>query len=393
MKIIHYCQHVLGIGHFFRSVEIARALHRHQVVLVTGGPPVEVELPPHVNEYKLPGLKMDPNFTGLFPTDAKRTAPEVQDERRLLLRSLFEKGAQDLFLVELFPFGRKRFGFELLPLLESIRRGDFGSVRVACSLRDILVEKEGQEAYERRVVDLLNRYFDALLIHADPKLVSLEETFESTAEIRIPFAYTGFVTPVPGANAGRELRKRLGMSKDEALVVASVGGGKVGNVLLMAVLEAHSQLVEERRLRLHIFTGPYMSEGDFDTIARRAASLPGVEVARFTGEFLSFLAAADLSISMAGYNTSMNLLAAGVPSLVYPFGQNREQRLRAKKLAAVGDITVVDDGDLEPSRLAELMKGSLKEPRTTVSSPVSLDGAQETARWLEAWCGERGDLV
>jgi predicted glycosyltransferase len=116
-------------------------------------------------------------------------------------------------------------------------------------------------------------------------------------------------------------------------------------------------------------------------------------VARFTGEFLSFLAAADLSISMAGYNTSMNLLAAGVPSLVYPFGQNREQRLRAKKLAAVGSMTVVDNGDLEPLRLAELMKGSLKEPRTTVSSPVSLDGAQETARWLEAWCGERGDLV
>jgi predicted glycosyltransferase len=96
---------------------------------------------------------------------------------------------------------------------------------------------------------------------------------------------------------------------------------------------------------------------------------------------------------MAGYNTSMNLLAAGVPSLLYPFGQNREQRLRAEKLAAVGGMTVVDDEDLQPSRLAALLKGSLNKPRTTVSSPVSLDGAQETARWLEAWCGERGDRV
>ena len=390
MKIIHYCQHVLGIGHYFRSVEIARALHRHQVALVTGGPPVDVDLPPHVSEYKLPGLRMDANFTGLFPTDEKRSATDVQDERRRLLRSLFEKGAPDLFLVELYPFGRKRFGFELLPLLESIRRGDFGSVKVACSLRDILVEKEGQETYERRVVDVLNRYFDALLIHADPKLVSLEETFDSTAEIRIQLVYTGFVTPVPSANTGRELRKRLGMNEDEPLVVASAGGGKVGTGLLMAVVEAHSQLIQERPLRLHIFTGPYMTEADFALLAQRALSLPGVEMVRFTREFLSFLAAADLSISMAGYNTSMNILAASVPSLVYPFGQNREQRLRAEKLAAVGGMTVLEDEDLEPSRLAALIKGSLKKPRTTVSHPVSLDGAQETARWLEAWCGEKG---
>jgi predicted glycosyltransferase len=96
---------------------------------------------------------------------------------------------------------------------------------------------------------------------------------------------------------------------------------------------------------------------------------------------------------MAGYNTSMNLLAAGVPALVYPFGQNREQRLRAEKLAAVGGMTVVDDEDLKPSGLAALMKGSLKKVRTPVSSPVSLNGAQETARWLEAWCGNKGVRV
>ncbi len=40
MKIIHYCQYIWGVGHFFRSLEICRALAGHDVLLVTGGPKI-----------------------------------------------------------------------------------------------------------------------------------------------------------------------------------------------------------------------------------------------------------------------------------------------------------------------------------------------------------------
>ena len=53
MKILIYCQHVLGIGHLFRTIEICKALHHHDVLLVTGGPPVETALPRHVREFRL----------------------------------------------------------------------------------------------------------------------------------------------------------------------------------------------------------------------------------------------------------------------------------------------------------------------------------------------------
>ncbi len=388
MKIIHYCQHVLGIGHYFRSLEIARALHRHQVVFVTGGPSVDAELPPHVTEYRLPGLRMDANFKALFPADEHRTLAEVQEERKNLLYALFEETAPDLFLVELYPFGRKRFGFELLPLLREISRGGFGAAKVVCSLRDILVEKENQQAYERKVLDSLNRYFNALLVHADPSIVALEETFLSTADIRLPTVYTGFVTSRPEAEAGTRLRSRLEIGDNESLVVASAGGGRVGATLFRAVLDAYCLLTDRNKLRLYIFTGPLMTEIDFGALSKRAVSMPGVQVTRFTEEFLSFLAAADLSVSMAGYNTCMNILAAGVSSLVWPFGQNREQRLRAEKLAALGALTLLTDADLEPPRLAALMDEALKRPGASVPPPVKLDGAQATARWLEEWCNK-----
>ncbi|HID02727.1 MAG TPA: glycosyltransferase, partial [Desulfobacterales bacterium] len=41
MKVACYCQHVLGIGHFHRSLEICKALaERHETVMILGGPDV-----------------------------------------------------------------------------------------------------------------------------------------------------------------------------------------------------------------------------------------------------------------------------------------------------------------------------------------------------------------
>jgi predicted glycosyltransferase len=388
MRIIQYCQHVLGIGHYFRSLEIARALHRHQLVFVSGGPPVAAELPSHVSEYVLPGLQMDSGFSTIFPTEKNRSLEEVQEERTNLLYSLFEKIAPDLFVVELYPFGRKRFHFELLPILKAIHRGDFGSTRVVCSLRDILVEKKEQEFYERKVLEILNKYFGALLVHADATLVSLDETFARTADIKIPVVYTGYVTARPGGDDATIIKRRLELKENEPLIVASAGGGRVGADLLRAVLDAQARLAESRQLRLCVFTGPFMAEGDFSDLQGKAASVPGVQVARFTTDFLSFLAAADLSISMAGYNTCMNILAARVPSLVWPFAQNQEQRLRAEKLAALGGLTLLNQEDLEPTRLAVLMEKALMAGKGSVKPVVNLAGAEVTTRWLEEWCDQ-----
>lgn len=99
MRIVHYCQHVLGIGHFFRSLEICKALEGHEVFLVTGGPRIDTPLPPHVREVCLPGLMMERDFKVLFATDKDRSVDQVKEERQYLLLELFRKEAPDLFMV------------------------------------------------------------------------------------------------------------------------------------------------------------------------------------------------------------------------------------------------------------------------------------------------------
>jgi len=379
MKIIYYCQHVLGIGHFFRSLEICRALAPQPVLLVSGGPGIQVDFPAHVRLVRQAGLMMDTQFQNLSPVQSGKSLESVKQERSRQLYDLFLNEAPDLFLIELYPFGRRAFRFELEPVLNGIKNGKLLPCRVVCSLRDILVEKENAEKYERRVAERLNRSFDALLIHSDPRILTLDETFCRMNDIAIEVAYTGFVASKPPPAARAMTRDRLGIEEDQALVVVSAGGGKVGCRLLEAVANAVREMKSGQAVRLQMVSGPFMPAADY----RKLLSLTDdrIAVRRFDPEFLSLIAAADLSVSMAGYNTCMNVLAARTPALLLPFAQNREQRIRAERLARYGWIDVLEDQDLEPVSLSRQMARMLSQPKP---GPVDIDleGAEHTAGWV-----------
>lgn len=382
MKIIYYCQHVLGMGHYFRSLEICKAFKGHEVILVSGGAPMNMPVPEHVQEVGLSPLRMDPDFSRLESDPDFGTVAHVKSVRQQTLYNLFLRECPDLFMVELFPFGRKAFGFELIPIFDGIRQKRLCQSRVVCSLRDVLVEKKDTLSYESRVLAALNQWFDALLIHSDSRIVKLDETFSRMADIRIPVVYTGFVTPRPLETDRAAVRSKLGISDDSRLIVASAGGGKVGFALLDAVILAFENMTIGTDAYLQVFTGPFLENDAFSSLQGRGTDR--IEVSRFTSDFPAYLCAADLSVSMAGYNTCMNILAAGVPSLVWPFSQNREQRLRAERISEMGGMRILEDADLDPKHLAELMTLNLSR-RVCPAVSADLDGAVHTVNWILSW--------
>ena len=74
MKIIFYCQYVWGMGHLFRSIELARALAGHEVILVAGGQEIDVRLPQHVWVFPHRGCIVSP---GLLLFMIKPLPPEM----------------------------------------------------------------------------------------------------------------------------------------------------------------------------------------------------------------------------------------------------------------------------------------------------------------------------
>ncbi len=386
MRCVFYCQHVLGVGHLFRSLEIARALAPHEVHLVTGGPEAPVRLPDNVVHQPIPALRMDADFCQLYATDPECCVADVQAERLRKLLDIMRAVRPAVLLVELYPFGRKQFGCELAPLLDHVKAGVFGPCAAVCSLRDILVEKKDPAKYEKRVLDKLNGRFDGLLVHADPRLVSLDETFSRTAELKPELVYTGYVARGPDPGARERVRAELGLLAKDKLIVASAGGGAVGQDLLQSAVAASNLLHASQPHTLLAFTGPFTEQRHFDMLRHSAAAHQTIE--RFSLDFPSLLAAADLSVSLAGYNTTMNLLACRTFGLVKPFDQNREQRMRAQRLQERGQLRILEQDDLRPDRLAALMAGGLG----VLPSPhgLDLDGAANSAASLLRWARELG---
>ncbi|MFT5727308.1 MAG: putative glycosyltransferase [Desulforhopalus sp.] len=377
MRISYYCQHVLGVGHLRRSLEICKSLAKdHETTLILGGPPTSIDTT-GMNVLQLPGLQMDTEFNNLAPCDTTTSLEATKEMRQNVLYNHFVSSSPECFITELYPFGRKAFRFEIDPVLKDIKNKTLPDCKCIVSVRDILVEKQqGKEKFEHRVVETLNNYYSAVLIHADPQLITLDETFTPFNKINIPIHYTGFVSERPSSTGNRKIRERLNLSREHKLIVTSIGGGSVGEELLYAVLEAFKKLVTSEPLaHLQIFTGPYCASKDYKNICSHKQH--NITVDRFTDSFPDWLTVADLSISMAGYNTCMNILQTGVPALVLPFMQNREQTLRAKKLGEKVPMSLLTQEDLTVNKLSAKMAEQLK--RRFQTTTIALNGANKSS--------------
>ena len=121
-----------------------------------------------------------------------------------------------------------------------------------------------------------------------------------------------------------------------------------------------------------------------DVAALQAEAPPGVSVERFRPDFRAVLAGADLSISMAGYNTALDILQTGVRSVLIPFaeGGETEQALRAQLFAEAGRAVTVEQAGLTPEALAAAVDQAADLPPVTLA--LALDGARRTAEILTA---------
>lgn len=376
-KLLFYCQHILGIGHLIRSMEIVRGLLADfEICFVNGGRVVEeFPVPAGVQVVNLPAIATDTEFQELRAVDPSEELEAVFAARTARLLALVDDFQPDVLVIELFPFGRRRFSVELVPCIEKARaRG----AKVVCSLRDIVVTKQDQGRHEEKICRLMNQYFDLLLIHGDPAFQPLELSFSRVKDLRCPVFYTGYVVQ-ESTDAAADLPL---LNPQRPLILTSVGGGRFGHELLFCVVEA-AQYLTHLPHEILVFAGPFCPTDVFAELAAKAAQCPNVTLQRYTPNLLAPMHRADLSISMAGYNTTMNVLTSGVRAMVLPFTGNddQEQSLRADRLEALGIVRVIRPCDLEPQRFAQQVLASLQQPPAARS--FDFQGVAKTAAHIK----------
>jgi predicted glycosyltransferase len=368
--LLFYCQHSVGLGHLTRSYALCAGLAEwFRVVLVCGGPlPDEIAPPPAIEIVALPPLGVDAD--GRFVSHDPRFSVEQAWERRAqVLLDTLRAVTPAVVFVELFPFGRAKFARELVPLLEASRAA---GAMTACSVRDILVtRRENQQRHDRRAARLANEHLDAVLVHSDPRLARLEDTFGAFGELAVPVRYTGFV--VRGTGAARNARR-------DPRIVVSAGGGLVGAPLLRAAMLAQEELWPRTGLAMRAIAGPLMPEAAWQHLRALAAGRPGLELLRSVPDLAEELRTATAAVSQGGYNTTLEVVRAGVPALVVPYttDEEDEQARRALHLERIGALRV-----LSPDRLDQLAKEIEQLPDFTPTRPaINLDGARGSCQAL-----------
>lgn len=383
MNILFHVQHLLGIGHDRRAALIAEGLSAagHRVTLARGGHPVAGTGHGGGAVIQLPPVRAaDSTFKVLLDEHDHPIDDAWRQRRREAALRAFDEVAPDVLLVESFPFARRAFRFELVPLLERARAT---GVLTACSVRDILVAKTNPSRVDEAAT-VTERLIDRVLVHGDPALIPFDATFPAADRIAGRIRYTGYVagprTPHrPGPvvdGADQDGPRKDGWNE----VLVSVGGGAVGLPLLTAALGARA-LSPASDAVWRLLAGPDLPGHAVAALAANAP--PGVVVERARPDFPDLLRRCRLSISQAGYNTVLDVLQAGCRAVLVPFaaGSETEQPIRARLLAERGRATVVPEVGLTPRTLADGVARALAAPDAP-ELELAMDGAARTGALL-----------
>ncbi|AWU97302.1 glycosyltransferase family protein [Azospirillum ramasamyi] len=383
MKLMIVVTHLLGTGHLSRALALAEAFAARgwSVDVVSGGRPA-----PHLGSggatlRQLPPLASDgADFATLLTADGRPADAGIFAARRAMLTGLLDSLRPDVLVTELFPFGRRALAAEFDALLERARSLPAPPLALA-SVRDILAppSKPARVAEtERRLLG----FYDGVLVHSDPAVAPLEDSWPLTMAMRPLLRYTGFVVPPPAlADGGTD-------GQGEILVTA--GGGPVGRPVFeaaarcAALCAASGALPQRWRL--------LVAKGDAALADRLRAMAPPdrllVEPVR--PDFRALLGRASASVGRCGYNTALDCLTVGVPSVFCPFedGKEVEQTIRAAILARRPGIAMLREAELTPDSLAGALQ-SVMGARIPPLDPESLAGAARSVEIAEAMLAEK----
>ncbi len=364
-----YSYDALGLGHVRRMLGIARAVLADRpdvaALLATCSPQIDaLPVPPGLDYIKLPSARKLDNDR-YVPRTLAVDAGRLCAMRMGMLLDAVRCFEPDLFLVDKAPLGLMG---ELGPSLEQLRRRRPGA-RVALGWRDILdaPRRVRAEWRKRGTIDVLDRYYDEIWVYGDPAVFDVREAYPLPPHLAERIRYLGYLAPRIDEAERDALRAERCVS-DGPLAVVTAGGGEDGRPLLTCFLEAMRRQLLPRGLRALVVTGPFMPESAQCALEREAPA--GVTVIRFVRGLDRLVAAADVVVCMAGYNTVCEAMGAGTPAVLVPrIGHREEQRMRTARLAALGVVEHVMPKRLEAAALSAAIGRALQRPRGTPERP------------------------
>ena len=350
-RILVYTHNSIGLGHAVRTMAVIdglrAALPGADFLAISGTSAPQIFLSEGIEIVKLPGIRRDLEAPGTpYRSRLLRTLDlrEVSAWRERLIRDCLEGFGPDAVLVEHSLAGLMD---EALPILAARYAG--APFVLAHLSRGIYRQEPCLLAPAADCPGLppglhLSRLYDRFYVMEERAVVDVNREYyggDPVVEDRI--LYLGRIA---ACNAGERTRQdevmaSLGLSGRPFFLVSLGRHGLVAE-LHRTIVGALRRVDAQAGRDILVAPDPYLRPDELAEV-RALVREAGARVLPFVPRLAGLVAAADLVICRAGYNTINDILLSGVPALVIPERHpSREQERRAAGLA-VGNLLVRDE--------------------------------------------------
>jgi predicted glycosyltransferase len=378
--VLLYSHDTFGLGNIRRTLLLAEMLGAEypdaSVLIVTGSPMIHAfRIPPRVDYIKLPCLTRS-TADRYDPAYLDGHSSEISQIRRGVLERAVTGFAPDLMIVDKRAAG---IDGELLDPLRALRRTR-RRARIVLGIRDILDAPDPTRLSLKRARDMrtIARYYDEVWIYGDRSIFDAVTEYGFPPEVARKTYFCGYLK-----RATRESSAHDGPPR----VLVTTGGGEDGTELIEAYLQGLMALPRRVALQSTVVFGPQMPAPSRARLIELYGGLADVLFLDFDADLASRYAAADVVVSMAGYNTVCELLSCAQRAILVPRSKPvGEQLYRARLFAARGLFDIIEPDDLRPDALLGAVLSALERP---VRPPaIDLDGLPRVHQRVAALLGD-----
>ncbi|MFW5487734.1 MAG: glycosyltransferase family protein [Desulfovibrio sp.] len=358
-NILMYSHDTYGLGHIRRTMAIASQIKNPQVniLILTGSPIVgRFDFPEQIDFVRIPGMIKKSNDL-YVPHSIKINPKHALEIRQNIIKATAKTFQPNLFIVDKVPLGLKR---EIMPTLKMLKRTQ-ANCRTVLGLRDVMDDAAStiRDWRKKRIYDALEKYYSEIWVYGEQCLYDPIVEYKIPESISKKMFFTGYIPRI--SPNGRETRKEERVECNQKLVLVTTGGGGDGFPLIDNYLRMLEINPPNNNLRSIIVSGPFMPKEERLLIAKRCKKLP-VKYYHFNRRMERLIAAADLVVSMGGYNTVCEILSHRKVGLIVPRETPRlEQRIRAEFMKRHGLIDFIPWSELSAQTLREKIDNLLSD--------------------------------
>ncbi|MFQ5651529.1 MAG: glycosyltransferase family protein [bacterium] len=373
-RILFYSHDAYGMGNIRRTLAICERLTQEipdlAILIVTGSPVIHaLRIPDKVDYIKLPCLVRGKReaFSSRFWDMSLRDLMHFRSE---LILSAIKSFEPNLVVVDKKPVGIKR---EFLTALRYLKVY-LPDTKIVLGLRDILDDPTTTIPIWKNngYFEAIHDFYDQVWVYGDRNIFDAVQEYQMPDTVAQKAIFTGYIAKSPLTCDRRSVRTELGLNGGLFSLVM-VGGGGDGFPIMKTYVEGIRE-GKKRLLESLLISGPEMPKRQRHEIEQSCSNGHPVQFREFSDEIERMLTAADVVVSMGGYNSTCEILSFRKRAVIIPrILPVAEQYIRTKRLAELGLVNMIHPEDLTPGTLLETVEKTAVQDDLLVNLTDKID--------------------